>query len=603
MESTSSVHGLSLRKTPRKGQSAVLKKIASDPDMATLNVQLPTGYGKTFAAALAYSYLKSIGKVNRMLYIVPTRAQLEQFVMDGKGDLKDAGVSGPKNVCDINYSPVVAIRQNRNDKTQVFATTVQALTNHGKTTWDLCAELMHQGLWMVVIDEYHHYGIDAHWGRETAKLKYNFRLTMSATPHRMNNDSAFGKPDIITTYREAVEEKAVKPLECHSYIYRIDAIMKDGEVKTYTTSELVEEAGYDSPEAIEKMKIKRSMRWSPKYVSPLVETPISRMVQDRLSTGYPLQVLVGAMCCSAAEMTYEQIKVTHPELRVDWVGTGPNGRDNQINAEVLRKFCPPKKNGERPWPELDVLVHVGMAGEGLDSVYVSEVVHLNSAMINNSNNQENGRAARYLEGVAGYINVDSCSPYAEFTGQKVMDVMDDIDAIPDDEDIKEKENSELEYEPSPEEPKIRIWDMECIEIDEGEKMKMAQAILNEGINGWDKSVLEDPDHEIFTAAILGVKRMRREEAEKFNEKSMVSQWDHSVESLLSKIVGLCVRKATNGKRFEKSMPGDFKKRINSRKKQVLGKKVLMVENLKKHYAWLIDLEKHLLKNEVPSWLQ
>ena len=63
---------------------------------------------------------------------------------------------------------------------------------------------------------------------------------------------------------------------------------------------------------------------------------------------------------------------------------------------------------------LDVLVHVGMAGEGLDTIYVSEIV-INPANKNNSNDQENGRGARYLPDVMATVNVETGSDYARNT--------------------------------------------------------------------------------------------------------------------------------------------------------------------------------------------
>lgn len=79
-----------------------------------------------------------------------------------------------------------------------------------------------------------------------------------------------------------------------------------------------------------------------------------------------------------------------PELSVEWVGTGSNGRSDKDNRDILRRFCPPKVDGKRRKQDidLDVLVHVGMAGEGLDTVFVSEVIHLNPANRNNSNDQK-----------------------------------------------------------------------------------------------------------------------------------------------------------------------------------------------------------------------
>ena len=56
-----------------------------------------------------------------------------------------------------------------------------------------------------------------------------------------------------------------------------------------------------------------------------------------------------------------------PELRIDWVGTGMNGRSDGENKAILRKFCPDKVDGKRRPQDvrLDVLVHVGMAGRRL----------------------------------------------------------------------------------------------------------------------------------------------------------------------------------------------------------------------------------------------
>ena len=51
---------------------------------------------------------------------------------------------------------------------------------------------------------------------------------MSATPNRPGDDSAFGKPDVSVTYRRAVLEGSVKPMQCHAYTYRIDAIENGG---------------------------------------------------------------------------------------------------------------------------------------------------------------------------------------------------------------------------------------------------------------------------------------------------------------------------------------------------------------------------------------
>ncbi|MFN9370650.1 MAG: DEAD/DEAH box helicase, partial [Planctomycetaceae bacterium] len=486
MELASVMQKLSFRKNPRDGQKAVLEAVCRGG--TSLNVQLPTGYGKTFTACAAYSRLRHQGRVNRLLYITPTTAQHEQFLSGGHEDLRDAGVPAPHKIVDVSFFKTVAIKQHRTNEAQVFAINVQALIT--KDGMDRVNSLMQQGQWMVVVDEYHHYGLDAMWGKSVLALNSAYRLAMSATPGRKDDDSAFGKPDVIVTYKDAVKEGAVKPLCGHSYTYRVDALTEDGEVVSYTTDELKEEFG--EGDQMERKRIERKMRWSPRYISPLVSMPIERMIAQRMQTGYQLQAIVGAMCVSHAQMVCDQVRAMFPELCVEWVGTGMDGRTPEENKQVLQRFCPPKDRDGRRFPFhdngklwvrigekkaefVDVLVHVGMAGEGLDSVLVSEVIHLNPANINNSNNQENGRGARYLPGVTGNMNFDSSSEYARrgYTGAAIMDAMDMQDAQPCDECgslpcvCETREAGERDFD-IPEEPLIGVTNMELTRIDSGD---------------------------------------------------------------------------------------------------------------------------------------
>ena len=583
------------------------------PGVSALNAQLPTGYGKTFTACCVYSSLQKTGKVNRMLYIVPRTAQLSQFVADGAADMIDAGVEGPVNIVDVSYIGAVSLKHHRQNKAQVFAATIQSLTTG--STFDVVKSLMETGRWMVVVDEYHHYGEGKCWGRKVVELNYAFRLAMSATPYRPEDDSVFGEPDVKVGYAEAVQELAVKPLRLHSYVYRVDLIEPGGDqVVSYTTEQLAMEAGSDSPDAIDKLVLDRKMRWSPKYVSPLVDRPIARMQRERIRTGYPLQVLVGAMSCTHAELVCSQMRAMFPELRIDWVGTGINGRSDKDNTRIISKFCPQKRDGKRRPEdiELDVLVHVGIAGEGLDSVYVSEVVHLNRASINNSNNQENGRAARYLPGVTGYVNVDSSSPYAQYIGGAVMALMDDPAAEPGDElhdNELDVENDPNQWPDIPDEPMIRIVDMECIRVDDGEVKRVGQEMLR--IGGASEreiaSVFDDPSHpshaQWVRMAENAYRQMRKREAEQFNVKAEVAQWEEAVKSLASTLVGQLIKRIhAAGVRVEKSLAGDIKKRINTQKARAIGCVERDVDTLKRHWYWLKNLENDLRKGVTPEWL-
>lgn len=613
MERASSVPTLSqvkaqvakFKQKPRPGQLRTFSAL-SDHERK-LCVKLPTGYGKTYTALGAYSVLKSVGIVNRLLIIFPTDAQLQQFCDATPSRLRDYSIDGPNPVDDVRFFGAKSIQKHRNDKCQVFAITVQSLVcSRGM---DNVSKLLEKGRWMVVVDEYHHYGIDKPFSVAVNALSYEYLFCMSATPYRPGDDGAFGQPQIDVTYRQAVEERAVKELQGHAYHYKIDAIDETGELVSFTTAELIAAAGGDSQEKIEKLT--KKMRFSPKYISPLITNPIDRMMCERLKTGKQLQAIIGCMSVSHANLVFEQVCSTFPGLRVDWVGTGASGRTQEENSRAIKGFAP--TNGDSP--TLDILVHVGMAGEGLDTVNVSEVIHLNAAGVNNSNNQENGRAARFLAGVLGHINYDGCSGYAKggYVGQAIMDAMD---CLPPSsqcdkcgcnpcvcDDRQEVQSDWLEL---PEEPEIRIHNLECIKIDSGDHtvQMMIEIAIGDDRVPFTRDDFADPSSDATAYLIEAVKAMRQQEANAMDEKSIVIQWSDAVEGAVSVIAGNVIRMlTTKGARVEKSMAGDLRRRINVAKKRELGAVDKDVDLLKRHYQWLKQLENRIqTTKELPTWL-
>jgi|GEM_PF-1612250 len=625
------VCGMPFRKKPRDGQMQVFNEVKDRINDSTIsgqnqiNTQLPTGYGKSFVNAGVYSILKKHNKVNRLLVIVPTAAQNEQYIKDAPADLRDACVDGSLGVCDLAFHGIQSLKYHRKASKQVFVATIQSIISGSR---DIVTELLRSGNWMITVDEYHHYGIDKAWGQAVLSMPYSFLLAMSATPYRKDDDSAFGKPDIIVSYRSAVKQKCLKPLVGHSYTYKIDAVVKDGEIKSFSTDELIKDVGSCSPEAIEKHRVERQMRWSPKYVSPLVSHPIERMIGERIKTGHKLQAIVGCMCVSHAELVCEQIRAMYPELKIDWVGTGDNGRHPDKNRKIIERFCPAKDDQGRRKPTLDILVHVGMAGEGLDSVNVSEVIHLNKASINNSNNQENGRAARFLEygdgiAVKGNINFDSSSEYADkakyppkgYVGSSIMDAMDNIPPGAKDKDELVEDAGSDEYDPLPDEPSIQIWDMELTNIDSGspEVARMAKVLAEMAPKygvpvNYFKNQVGEPESELHGLAMQAYRTMREKECAEFNEKSVVKQWRDAVNGAVNKLTNLVIRTThKKGTRFSRDMIGDIRKRINIMKKKAVGSSIaksMDIEEMRKHYKWVKSVETEIIETtEVPSWLQ
>lgn len=607
MQPSSTVRSVSPRKNLRDGQRRVVEEALAKAS-GVLAVQLPTGYGKTLTAAAVFRALRERGDVNRVMYLVPTVAQLRQFCEDGGDEFLDAGLDGITPF-DVGYNPSDAVKRHRTNRTVVFAATIQAVTAGGVGI--ALREMLQTGVWMIVVDEYHHYGIDKTWGRSALNMGAKFVLAMSATPERKNQDSAFGSPHVRVTYREAVKQKAAKTLRLHAYEYKVDAVTVNGEVVSFTTSEIIDAAGSDDPSAIDKYIVDRKLRWSPKYISPLVSIPVERLLARRRGV-LKLQMIVGAMSCLHARMVCEQIQTMFGDLmRIDWVGTGPNGRSDSENEAVLRKFCPPKRNGRRD-PEdiqIDILVHVGMAGEGLDSVFVSEVVHLNKATITNQNDQENGRASRRIPGAPeelqqAYVNVDSSSPYAEWAGKKIMDVFDRENGEPppendNDDDPDTRDPSEL-----PDEPTIVIADCTLQHIDKGdpEVKGCAEALVKEG--HYDPTIMNDPQHPIWDAALELRRRELEARARGQDKMSTMYQLRASIQDAVGKVASLAARTGSN-MRPQGSLIGDLCKRIRSEMKRRFGAGVADADEagLRSRYAWLKQQDVTIRKEGVPGWLK
>jgi superfamily II DNA or RNA helicase len=617
MQSTSTMSGVSFRKELRRGQIRALEH----PKVLTgqaLNIKLPTGYGKTYTACGVYAIRQHHQLASRLLYLVPSRSQLEQFISSAPQELANAGVSGSRAVMDIGFfADHEVLKRHRQNTRQIFAATIQYFYQGG---FNVCRELVEQGQWMLCIDEYHHYGTDKAWGQRAKQLPVNFVLAMSATPYRPREDSAFGPPDVAVTYREAVAEGAVKPLRGHAYNYRIDAVLEDGNIKTYTTEELIEEVGSDSPESIERFRVQRKMRWSPKYVSPLTYIPITRMETARRTSGHKLQALVSAMCVSHAELVCNQIRGNFPHLACEWVGTGQNGRSDEDNEKIIKRFCPPKPSNpleRRPDPEIDVLVHVGMAGEGLDVTNVSEIVLLRAASFNNSTFQIIGRGARFISDTTCNVNFDGSTDFAR--GEKLdngdvisgvgkaleyaMDYAPVLDtADDDDEDDDDKLPPDL-----PDEPNIRIENMELTNINSGDEGVQTMARVMEATGGPRldyEGIQHDQQHKDWNVVVEFYLKMRAVMANDYNEKSKVAQWQDSVNGAVSNVTGIVVALMRGADiRIEKSLIGDIKKRINQRKRAACGPVAADIETCKKHYDWTLALAKELrATKKIPPWL-
>ena len=582
----------------RAGQKRVVDLFRTQESVVA---QLPTGYGKTLTAACSYLMLRSRGVVNRLLYVVPRSAQARQAAEDVPRNILERGGAATKS-WEVGVSPIPAMSAHRKGAAEVFVVTVQSLVSSPRAI-DAIAEMMATGRWFVVVDEHHHYGADedAIWSARINALPFAARLAMSATPDRRDGKSVFGTPEIKVSFLEARAELAVKRLTLHSYDYRVDAVNKGGDLFSFTTGELFSDAGGGDPDSVDKFIASRQMKWSPKYISPLVLFPVERLIDLKIG-GVRGQMLVQAMSCSHAQMVCEQIRALIPSgMRVDWVGTGPHGRTDEENRMALAEFCPPKgPDGRRRWT-LDILVNVGMAGEGLDSTDVTEVVFLTSPNKNNTTLQIIGRGARVIKNhpkIPCFVNVDSASELAPMVGNKIMESFDDgIKVSVSDED---DDDSGREPPPTPDDPDVGIKNVTLVEIKKDPMFIDALKKAKESPLFRDMTP-DEREREVFSY----FQKYTEQRDIGFNQTSIIAQLREKCNGVLYRISGRILRhEARGGKQIEKSRAGDINKQIFGKAKRLFGALDTNDEQtLRQRFKWLAELDRAVLSGEVPAWLR
>lgn len=596
MEPTSTVYPMPSLENLRRGQAQICERFR-DGLLETV-AKLPTGYGKTKAAAVSFGILLAMNVADVMVVVVPSIGQATQAAEDIPRELKDCG-SISTGSCIVGNAQQMAVQMAKSGAAKVFIVTVQSLMGRG--TPSALNSILGGKRTFLVIDEHHHYGATAAWAREVLKIKHAAFLAMSATPDRKAEAPLFGQPHISISYRDAADAGYVKPLHLSAYDYRVDFVI-DGGISSFSISELIAEAG-DSPDSIEKWAAAREARWTPKYVSPLISHPVERLIalyaDERLRT----QMIVYALCCSHAKVVCDQIKYLVPAgMTVDWVGSGPNGRSDDENEQGLHSFCPPKDAaGRRPWT-LDVLVCVGMGSEGLDICEATEGVWLTSPGIHNTSKQQIGRLSRVVKGhpeLIGHVNMDAASAWAPFTGQKVMAVLDASDDEPPEEQEEgtERQRPEGAYKPIP--PGPIIHDVELIEIRSDPKFVFIKdEVKDEYIQGGHDEL--DADRIAEDAAL----RYMRRADERFNQTYQQANARKLLDARVRKVAGLALRIATQrGQALTRDAPGDFVKRINSAKIRIFGPvEGKTPAQVQLQNEWVRELEAALLRGEVPTWL-
>lgn len=369
MQSSSTVHGLSpaedlfrrldYRKIElRVGQKAFVQYVNDNPAQTVFNGVMPTGYGKSKTAECICDVLKQQGRATRFLFIVPTDTQREQYAIGVGLDVMNMGLNlrlmKQRSSEGVEYEVPIVIdhsasvhRAHMKNKCDVYITTVQSVTsNEG-----FYADLMSSGVWCVFADEYQKYNIDesARWGKAIESLNFSVLFGLTATPVRTDSKAtifANKKPDVLVTFTEAYDEKAIRGVVAHIEHYFVDVKNDDGEVDRITT------------ENIDSYDISKELRYTTKYFASIINSAYSCLTTKNLTHPGQHQMLVFAMSVSHAKSVSDTMNAVYGNGFSDWVGVGPDGRSSAENKKILSDY---KEN------RLPALVQVDIAGEGFDN--------------------------------------------------------------------------------------------------------------------------------------------------------------------------------------------------------------------------------------------
>ena len=110
-------------------------------------------------------------------YMSANHAQREQFYEDAASDMADCGIAGWAKPFKVGFSTIQAIEAHRNNTHHIsLFFTIQSIIQSGQSAMEAVQKITQTGRWMLVIDEYHHYGLDKSWSKAVAELPYVFRL-------------------------------------------------------------------------------------------------------------------------------------------------------------------------------------------------------------------------------------------------------------------------------------------------------------------------------------------------------------------------------------------------------------------------------------------
>ncbi len=591
----------------RNGQEALLEVIRSKKKKQ-YSIQLPTGYGKSWCACIAYAALREQGRVNRVLFVVPTDQQRSQYIEGLEEDLKALGIKHTRiQRCD--NQAVWVIKESRNNTSEIFVAGVQSIVaNRG-----YYADLMEKGKWLVVADEFHHYESESAWGTAIRDLDYEVILGMSATPIRSDGRlTIFGDEDfdVKISLFEAYKEGAIRPIQVRFSEHRVTwSSMDNPEPQSCLLSELGNEWGV-SREGANEYEVKKKVRYFDKYVSSIFLQVIDKWCEYESKYPRQNQILVFAMTCKHAEHLVKVFNDCVPEgfpsPFADWIGVGEGlsgNRSDKENKDILDRFQDNK---------LPCLIQVNKASEGFNNKRCSIAVHLDMVGASPMKMQQLGRCTRVNPAAPDL-------PAVVFTSEDhpAREMMESLEAVFEPEEKARRNRGSRNNSWQPQEIVIpdffllqSSFESERIVYPMGTPEATLDAYLEFGgepvkqaYKALEKTHGQEGVLEIFTEMFGAF--LKEKEAEKrpvLTQEEIRKQYQEQVNSAAYRIAAGYVQRRY-GTVYPKSTVQDAVKVIHGYWKRRFGaQSELTIEDLKVKNEWLKELAQQVNNGDFPKWL-
>lgn len=364
------------RQQLRKKQQEAVDLIATGITGKLLYI-LPGGYGKTKAALASYAKARSMGTVNRLLIVAPSREQKTAW-MNCEKDLAALGIDAlsvnydlPNGSKGKSYTSDVAshwaVIRHRKNQCEIFVATVQGLLGAGIIQSNI---LMENCKWMVIAEECHHLAVESRWGNIVGSLQCEILIGLSASPFRSKGEHLFSHTisdesrTVNCSHVDALMEGAVRPLKIRRGKFQVEFMdQSSGQKHSFRLSELSEYLNTNNLQ-LSEFEAKQNLRVLDQFVRPLFLEALDCL--DELNSINPRQhqmivhapsVLTAKTYCSWINLLAD----TSMGQAAKWVGSGAEQNDEQ-NDEIIADF---KAN------KFPILVQVQMFGEGSDNVRAS----------------------------------------------------------------------------------------------------------------------------------------------------------------------------------------------------------------------------------------